>query len=150
MSSARTLFFVTLLCLCCLGAPLGADPAARAPLDALMHRWIGALKAEDLDTLMSCYWPDALSISYDPTGGSELLEGTEAIRGSTAAVFEAYDYPSLGLEYPEPARFFPTQDDLPVYIYNYVDFRFIDIFYFQARSGEYRIMRHVLLIDPQG
>jgi len=151
LRSVRTLFVAAVLGLCqfvCL-SPLRAEPAAREELDALMTRWIEALKSEDIDTLMSCYWPDAVSVSYDPTGGSELLEGTDAIRASTEAVFEAYDYPSLGLEYPEPARFFPTRDDLPVYIYNYLDYRFIDIFYFQTRSGEYRIRRHVLLIDPQ-
>jgi hypothetical protein len=96
------------------------------------------------------YWPEAVVISYDPSGGSELLEGPEAIRRSQEAVFAEYDYPSLGLQYPEPARFFPERDSLPVYIYNYVDYRFIDIFYLQERSGEVRILRHILLVDPQG
>jgi hypothetical protein len=152
MRSARALFVVATLGLCQLAclSPLGADPPAREQLDSLMARWIDALRSEDIDTLLGCYWPGAVSITYDPGGGSELLEGTAAIRVSTEAVFAAYDYPSLGLEYPEPARFFPSRDDLPVYIYNYVDYRFIDIFYFQSRAGEYRILRHVLLVDPQG
>lgn len=136
----------------CLLQPalLRADSPQQAELDALMGRWIEALKSEDSDTLVECYWPDAVSITYDPSGGSELLEGRQAIRESQDAVFAQYDYPSLGLEYPEPARFFPQNGDLPAYIYNYVDYRFIDVFYFEKRSGEYRILRHLLLIDPQG
>ena len=128
---------------------LRADSTLQDRLDALMDRWIEALKSEDSDGMLECYWPEAVSISYDPAGGSELLEGLDAIRQSQEAVFAQYDYPSLGLEYPEPARFFPEADSLPVYIYNYVDYRFIDIFYFEERSGEVRILRHVLLIDPQ-
>ena len=139
----------------CLGGsllqtlPLQADPSLQGSLDALMERWIEALKREDSEEILDCYWPEAVSVSYDPAGGSELLEGLQAIRESLEAVFAEYDYPSLGLEYPEPARFFPDADTLPVYIYNYVDFRFIDIFYFEERSGEVRILRHILLIDPQ-
>ena len=93
---------------------LAAEPVLQAELDALMGRWIEALETEDSDGLLECYWPEAVSISYDPSGGSELLEGTEAIRASQDAVFAEYDYPSLGLEYPEPARFFPRNDRLPV------------------------------------
>ena len=128
---------------------LQAESPLQASLDALMARWIGALESEDIGGMLECYWPEAVSISYDPAGGSELLEGRQAIRESQEAVFAEYDYPSLGLEYPEPARFFPNTDSLPVYIYNYVDFRFIDVFYFQERAGEVRILRHLLLIDPQ-
>ncbi|MBN1834926.1 MAG: hypothetical protein JW820_03685 [Spirochaetales bacterium] len=129
---------------------LAADPAAQVELDALMQRWITALLNEDLEGMLECYWPDAVSISYDPAGWSELLEGTEAIRRSQEAVFAEYDYPSLGLVYPEPARFFPQTDSLAVYVYNCIDFRFIDVFYFEERSGELRIRRHVLLVDPHG
>jgi len=145
---------VVVLALCLGGTllrtvPLAADPSLQGELDGLMERWIEALKREDSEEILDCYWPEAVSVSYDPTGGSELLEGLQAIRESLEAVFAEYDYPSLGLEYPEPARFFPEADTLPVYIYNYVDFRFIDIFYFEERSGEVRILRHILLIDPQ-
>jgi hypothetical protein len=151
----RAVTVLALVVLCLLGTlprPTAAfgDPSLQAELDALMQRWIEALKTEDSATLAECYWPDAVAVSYDPSGGSELLEGRQAIRESQEAVFAEYDYPSLALEYPEPARFFPRSDPLPVYIYNYVDYRFIDIFYFEKRSGEVRILRHVLLVDPQG
>jgi hypothetical protein len=150
MKRSAAVAVLCLLQLLWLAAPLRADSPLQGELDTLMARWIEALKNEDSETLMSCYWSDAVSITYDPSGGSELLEGTAAIRESTETVFAEYDYPSLGLEYPEPERFFPLRDSLPVYIYNYVDYRFIDVFYFQRRSGEYRIVRHILLIDPQG
>jgi hypothetical protein len=125
------------------------NPPAQEAIDALMARWIGALVSEDSETLAGCYWPEAVSISYDPSGGSELLEGGAAIRQSIEAVFAEYDYPSLGMVYPEPTRFFPQNDTVPVYVYNYVEYRFIDVFYFEERMGEYRILRHLLLIDPQ-
>lgn len=153
MKPLKNAAFVLALCLAGILLPLAslhADSALQAELDALMARWIGALENEDTEGMLECYWPEAVSISYDPAGGSELLEGRQAIRESQDAVFAEYDYPSLGLEYPKPARFFPSQDSLPVYIYNYVDFRFIDIFYFEERGGEVRILRHILLIDPQG
>jgi hypothetical protein len=59
------------------------------------------------------------------------------------------DYESLNLEYPEPERFLPKTGDTPVYVYNYREHKFIDVFYFQKRTGKYRIIHHILLINLQ-
>jgi hypothetical protein len=127
-----------------------AQDAAQRELDSLMNQWVNSLKTENIDSFADCYWQDAQSVRFDPAGGSRLLEGASAIRGAQAEWFARVDYPSLGLDYPEPARFLPGAGDMPVYVFNVTKFKFIDIFYFQKRSGRYRILKHVLLLNPQG
>jgi len=39
---------------------------------------------------------------------------------------------------------------MPVYIFNVRKFQFLDIFYFQKRSGRYKILKHLLLANTQG
>lgn len=127
-----------------------AQEAVQRELDALANKWVNALLSEDLAAWADCYWPDAVSVHYNPAGDSKLLEGSAAIRNEQAGWFANVDYAAMGLVYPEPARFLPGSGDMPVYIFNVKQFKFLDIFYFQKRSGRYKILKHILVQDPQG
>ena len=127
-----------------------AEDGVQKKLDTLMDTWISSLPKEDIDALISCYWPDATKVVYNPNGQSYMLEGSAAIKQDQQAWFDGVDYAFFNLKYPEPERFLPKSGGTPVYIYNYTEHNFIDVFYFQNRSGTYRIIRHMLLVDPQG
>ena len=139
---------IVVLLLVLYPAMMSAQSAVQRQIDTLMKTWEKALVTEDLDTLIDCYWPDALSVTYNRNGESAMQDGSRAIRREQEGWFDQLDYPSLGLKYPEPQRFLPEQSDKPVYIYDYSSSGFMDIFYFEKRSGEYRISKHVLLIIP--
>ncbi len=129
--------------------PAFTDNQAQGKLDMLMDKWTTSLSSEDIDSMVSCYWPEVLDITYSTNGKSSSRVGIDAVRENQQMLFDRIDYPSLHLNYPEPARFIPESGDLPIYIYDYREKNFMDIFYFEKRSGEYRIIRHILLIMPR-
>ncbi len=130
-----------------------ADTQEQVQLDQLMQKWISALTTENIEAMASCYWPEATKIIYNPNRTSSMLEGIEEIRENQQRLFDKFDYPSMHLQYPNPKRFLPgsvsEEERRPVYIYDNKKRGFIDIFFFEKRSGEYRIIQHLLLINPK-
>jgi hypothetical protein len=53
----------------------------------------------------------------------------------------------LNLVYDEPVRFFP-QDANPTYVYPNSAFGFMDMFEFERRRDQYKIVRQYLLPHP--
>lgn len=144
-STMRRLLVVVLVLVSALG--LYAQ-SARTDLDALVDRWTNALINEDIETFMSSYWDDAVRISYSAGGGADVVTGMAQLRAAQLESFARLDFGSLNLEYDEPVRVFP-RDGEPVYIYPNSRFGFMDIFEFEERDGEFRIVRQYLLPHPK-
>lgn len=145
MKRSMTWIVVTALSCVCAGAGFAQD--SRVELDALVEKWTEALSTEDIDGLLSCYWSDAIRIDYFPGGEPELTEGMEELRAADQAGFDQYDYQSMNLIYDEPVRFFPGHGR-PTYIYANSRFGYMDVFEFEERRGEYRIIQQYLLPHP--
>lgn len=86
-------------------------------------------------------------MNYNPDGTADLTEGVEAMRVIDQQWFDAIDYQSLNLVYDEPVRFFP-QDANPTYVYPNSAFGYMDVFEFERRRGQYKIVRQYLLPHP--
>ena len=127
----------------------GAEEGDRDRIDALMLRWETALISEDIDALIDCYWDDAFSATYGGNTPFAAQDGSAEIRREQEGWFSQLDYPSLGLDYPEPVRAFPGRGAMPLYIYDNGDSGFLDLFYYEKRDGDFRIANHVLIILPR-
>jgi hypothetical protein len=145
MKRTRTLLIATASILICVGVGFGQD--ARNELDRLVDRWTRALINEDIDTFLDCYWADAIRVNYNPQGVAEITEGMEELRAAEEKGFAEIDFPSLNLVYDEPVRFFPRHGR-PTYIYPNSRYGFMNVFEFERRGGEYRIIRQYLLPHP--
>ena len=145
MKRSMTWIGVTVLSFVCAGTGFAQD--SRVELDALVEKWTESLNTEDINGFLSCYWNDAIRITYFPGGEPELTEGMEDLRAAEQVSFEQYDYKSMNLIYDEPVRFFPGHGR-PTYIYPNSRFAFMDVFEFEERRGEYRIIRQYLMPHP--
>ncbi|MCK5734980.1 MAG: hypothetical protein KAH21_00825 [Spirochaetaceae bacterium] len=119
----------------------------QSQLDSLVEKWTDSLLNEDIDGFLSCYWDDAVRIMYFPGRDTEITEGINQLRASEKASFEQLDYRNMNLIYDEPVRFFPG-DCQPIYIYPNSRFSFMDVFEFEERRGQYRIIKQYLIPHP--
>ena len=122
---------------------------ARGALDDLVAKWTKALTTEDITGFLGCYWDDAVRINYGPDGTAEITQGMDELRAAEEKGFEAIDFLSLNLVYDAPVRFFPRNAN-PTYVYPNSAFGFMDIFEFEQRGGQYRIIKQYLLPHPTG
>jgi len=63
-----------------LAGCVSAPPAEAPGLDPVIHRWITGLHEEDIELIMSTYWPEAELFMPQAEGGEQLLRGSEEIR----------------------------------------------------------------------
>jgi len=145
MRISRMVSIVTAMALACAGTAFAQD--ARVELDSLVEKWTTALTSEDTDSFLDCYWDDAIRVNYNPDGTADLTEGVEAMRVIDQQWFDAIDYESLNLVYDEPVRFFP-QNGNPTYVYPNSAFGYMDMFEFERRGSQYKIVRQYLLPHP--
>jgi ketosteroid isomerase-like protein len=140
----RIMFFLCVLFLA-TGVPLAlsAAPSLQAQADALMQKWRTAISQEDVDGYAGCYWPDATNQAYDKKGQSTLLTGAKALRDRQQEWSNNLDFSTFNMTYPEPSRFVPASGDMCVYAYLLEQFSEMEIFYFQLRGGELRILRQI-------
>lgn len=111
-----------------------------------MAKWLHSLTAENIADYASCYWPDATVLTYDTKGAPRMLSGIEAIRANQQQWFDATDYAAMNLTYSAPDRFAEHAPEEWVYIYNNIDrYRYLEAFYIEQRSGEYRIVNQLLV-----
>jgi hypothetical protein len=136
---------VILLVFFCAGVGFSQD--SMPELDALVEQWTQALNAEDIDGFLSCYWPDAIRITYFPGSEPEITEGMGELRAAQEAGLEQVDLVSMNLIYDDPVRFFP-RNGRPTYVYPNSRFGFMDMFEFEERRGEFRIITQYLLPHP--
>jgi hypothetical protein len=139
--------FLLVVSLVVLTAATATAQSVRSTLDNLADTWIESLLTEDADAMIECYWPDAVHYSYSGNGETELLVGSAEYAAAQQQAFDELDYASFGLVYPEPVRFFP-EFGAPVYVYAVTQFRFMDVFEFERRGNEWRIIRHFFYSDP--
>ena len=142
MKKALFLIFVFV----CTILPAGVFAAENSPqmeIDALVGKWLWAIAHEYVDGYANCYWPDATDEMYDAKGQSSIVIGSPALRQRQQEWFDNLDFSTLDLKYPEPTRFLPVTGDICVYSYVLNQFKQMEIFYFQKRGGEYRILRQI-------
>jgi len=141
----RFMIGVMALMLACAAAGFAQD--SQTELDALVEKWTDSLNTEDIDGFLSCYWYDALRITYFPGSEPEITEGMDELRAAEEVSFEQFDYQSMNLIYDEPVRFF-SRHGRPTYIYPNSRFGYMDVFEFEERRGEYRIIQQYLMPHP--
>jgi hypothetical protein len=72
-----------------LDACISAPPREAPALDRVVHRWITGLYEEDIELLMSAYWPEAEALGLGTQDeGAQLRQGREAIREMQLSAFE--------------------------------------------------------------
>jgi hypothetical protein len=145
MQRHKMVWIVAAISLMCTAVAFAQDD--RAELDSLVDKWTTALTSEDTDSFLECYWDDAIRLNYNPNGTADPTEGVEAMRVVDQQGFDAIDYQSLNLVYDEPVRFFP-QNANPTYVYPNSTYGYMDMFEFERRRGEYKIVRQYLLPHP--
>jgi hypothetical protein len=130
---------------CCVGAAFADD--VQDELDSLVEKWTVALVNEDINGFLDCYWDDAVRIVYFPGQDAEITEGIAELRTSQSASFQQLDFRTMNLIYDDPVRYFP-EVGLPAYVYPNSRFSYMDVFEFEERQGQYRIVRQYLMPHP--
>jgi hypothetical protein len=138
-----TVFLCVLFLATSVLLPLSAAPSLQVLAEALMQKWRTAISREDVDGYASCYWPDVTNQLYDKKGQSTLLTGVKALRDRQQEWSNNMDFSTFNMAYPEPSRFIPDSGDMCVYAYLLEQFGEMEIFYFQLRGGELRILRQI-------
>ena len=125
--------------------PVMADNPPQMQIDALMAKWLWAIGHEYVEGYADCYWPDATVLTYDASGQVTTLTGVKAIRQRQQEWSDQTDFSKVDLAWPEPTRFVPSAGDVTVYVYMPKQFPGINVFYYQRRGTETRILRQIEL-----
>jgi len=146
MKKSALILLIILLPLACITTPPGESPEVQRALDEVMERWIEGLKTENLDLLMSAYWPEAELIIAGPEG-EQVFAGFDAIAGSQDEGFRSSDI------YREMEVFKAGSEATPegtrwIYEVHGPGFMMFNIFLFQEREGEWRIIHQVIEAPP--
>ena len=124
-----------------------AQGTGRVTGEQLMRQWIAALRSEDINGYASCYWPEATLLSYNTNGDSKLLEQVEAIRRNQKMLFDNFDFASMNLTYANPRRIESGSGSREIFVYDNREHNgYIEMFYLEKRSGEFRIVNQVLVM----
>lgn len=126
-----------------------ADSPMQVQIDALMAKWLWAISHEYVDGYAECYWPEATVVSYDVTGQLTTLTNAKAIRQRQQEWADTIDFSTMDLNWPEPTRFIPAVGDISVCMYMPKQFPGINVFYYQKRGSEVRILRQIELAYPK-
>jgi hypothetical protein len=138
------------LVLICGGATaMWADPPTQVQVDALMAKWLWAIGHEYVDGYAECYWSDATVVGYDSMAQFTTLTGAKAIRQRQQEWSDQMDFSKMDLNWPEPTRFIASTGDISVCLYAPKQFPGINIFYYQKRGSEVRILRQLELAYPR-
>lgn len=141
-----------LLLFSCTTAPETTIRTDRTAIDAVVNKWVGALKEKDLEVLADTYWPDFVHTTKDTNGVVvETVQGIEDFKVKQQEMFDQGDFYNL-IVYSEPQRDFESEPGEPIYaIYGKVgegEWRWQDLFQLSKRNGEWRIIDHILLGLP--
>ena len=81
---------IVVLPLACTTVPPGQSPETERALDELMERWTEGLRSENLDLMMSAYWPEAELVTAFPDG-EQVFAGFDAIAAYQDGGFRGSD-----------------------------------------------------------
>ncbi len=142
MKKSVLIVLAILLPLACKTMPPAGRPEAHPEIDALMERWITALKHKDIDVFMSTYWDEAERVIVQPDG-KEIRQGFHGIRVDQMDRFAQSDI-FRELNYSEPER--EIRPNRATYIYNVEGpgFNWIERFELARREGKWRIVHQVI------
>ena len=137
---------IVLLPLACATTPPGESPEVRRALDGIMERWIEGLKTENLDLLMSAYWPEAELVMAGPEG-EQVFAGFDAIAGFQDSGFRGSDlYAEMSVTELRSER--DPGGPRRVYEVGGPGFAILNSFTYQEREGEWRIIHQVIEPAP--
>ncbi len=141
----RNVWVVTLASLLLVAAlPVAADDV-EGELTLVLEKWEDALNSGDIDEFMECYWADAVRIFYFP-GSRQMEEGARAIRAAQSDIFSERSEPA-SFNYDPPVTFVPD-GGTPSCVFANSAVGYMEIFEFERRVGEYRIIKQYVLPHP--
>jgi len=146
MKKILLLVSIVLVPLACTTVPPGESPEVRRILDEVMERWIEGLKTENLDLLMSAYWPEAELVMAGPEG-EQFFSGFETIAEFQGEGFRSSDF-YAEVEVSEPRIESDPGGPRRVYEVHGPGFIMLNSFLFQEREGEWRIIHQVIEPAP--
>ena len=132
-------FLAAVLLSGCLSAPSGEAPG----LDEVVERWIKGLREENIELLMSTYWPEAELLMPQAEGGEQRLRGSGEIRRMQQSGFD------LPMSFSElrvaEADRQVAADKATVRIHvGGADWTNVNILELERRADEWRIIHQVL------
>ena len=135
---------IVVLPLACTTVPPGQSPETERALDELMERWTEGLRSENLDLMMSAYWPEAELVTAFPDG-EQVFAGFDAIAAYQDGGFRGSDLFAELEVLPAGSEATPEG---PRRIYEVIGpgFVMINSFLFQQREGQWRIIHQ--LVEP--
>ncbi len=146
MKKFLLLVLIVMLPLACATAPPGESPEVRRALDEVMERWIEGLKTENLDLLMSAYWPEA-ELVMAGSEGEQVFAGFDAIAGFQDSGFRGSDmYAEMTVA--ELRGEADPGGPRRVYQVGGPGFAILNSFTFQERAGQWRIIHQVIEPAP--
>lgn len=146
MKKIPLLVLIVLLPLACMTTPSDESPAVRRALDGTMERWIEGLQTENLDLLMSAYWPEAELVMTGPQG-EQVFAGFGAIAGFQDSGFRGSDlYAEMTVTELRSER--DPGGPRRVYVVGGPGFAMLNSFTCQEREGEWRIIHQVIEPAP--
>jgi len=146
MKKVLLLVLIVLLPLACATTPPGEPQELRRALDGIMEHWIEGLKSENLDLLMSAYWPEAELVMAGPQG-EQVFAGFDAIAEFQDSGFRGSD---LYAEMTVTELRGEADPGGPIRVYEAggPGFAMLNSFTYQEREGQWRIIHQVIEPAP--
>jgi hypothetical protein len=144
MKKFALLVLAVLIPVACTTTPSGEAPEVRRALNEVMERWTEGLKTENLDLMMSAYWPEAQLVTVFPEG-EQVFAGFDAIAGFQDGGFRGSDL-YAGMAVTELRAEADPGGPRRVYAVGGPGFSLLNSFTYQEREGEWRIIHQ--LIEP--
>ena len=117
------------------------EPVFRSADELLVH-WEEAIRDRNPELFAACYWPDARKLRVDFDGNIEDIEGRDRITERQEHVFRELGRELEAFHLPEPERYYDTHAGMPRFIFREPEFPAIEMFQFQERRGEWRVLEH--------
>ncbi|UCF98368.1 MAG: hypothetical protein JSV89_02260 [Spirochaetaceae bacterium] len=146
MKKISLLVLIVLLPLACITTPSGESPEVQRALDEIMGRWIEGLKTENLDLLMSSYWPEAKLVMAGPEG-DQVFAGFDAIAEFQDSGFRSSDLYAEMTVMELRAERDPSRPRR-VYEVGGLGFAMLNSFTYQERDGQWRVIHQVIEPTP--
>jgi len=129
-----------------LFACVTAPPAGKTEIEELMERFMSGLKGENIDVLMSTYWPEAEMVIKMPDGTVQEFSGIEQIKKVQLGGFQ--DPNRQVLEFSEPEGEIRGNNAGYRFVVHVPRLRVLNTFELVRRDGQWGIIRQVGEVLP--
>jgi Ca2+-binding EF-hand superfamily protein len=142
MKRILSLILVVLLPLGCMTAPSPGE----SEVEELMDRFVTGLGEENIELLMSTYWPEAQMVIKLPDGTTQQFSGIDQIRGVQLGGFE--DPNRQILEFSDPEREILSNSATYRIITHVPGLRVLNSFELTRRDGQWGIIHQMVEVLP--